>query len=192
MRTSLASALCYLITHCTAQPTNSKLSNSTVPTTNETITCISPADAILIANGFGHILSNFSMAFGDTLIAEGYTDQSDSVATLSHSPNLVASDVCLHYPLVPFSLLLLPFLPSASSFSSFCFFLFFLLLLPFLPSASSFFSFCFFLPAMLIVLTCSSSSAKRLFPPKHRFWPVNKHNPALPLPFSTPGLLARQ
>lgn len=33
------------------------------------------------------------MSWGDILIADGYTDQSDSVATLMHSPNVVASDV---------------------------------------------------------------------------------------------------
>ena len=74
-----------------AQPFNSsstRFSNST-----DTISCISSADAILIADGFGQILSNFSMSWGNNLIADGYVDQSDSVATLMHSPNLLASDV---------------------------------------------------------------------------------------------------
>lgn len=57
------------------------------------MTCISAADAVLVADGFGQVLSNFSMSWGDILIADGYTDQSDSVATLMHSPNVVASDV---------------------------------------------------------------------------------------------------
>ena len=103
MRTSITAAFCSLMALCAAQPyniTSSKLSNTT--TTTSTF-CISTADAILIANGFGQILSNFSTSFGDTLIADGYVDQSDSVATLMHSPNLLASDVCLPLFPLPFS-----------------------------------------------------------------------------------------
>jgi hypothetical protein len=91
MRASIITAIYPLLALCAAQPfdgKSSKFSNTTSPS------CISPADAILIANGFGQILSNFSMSFGDTLIADDYVDQSDSVATLMHSPNLLASDVC--------------------------------------------------------------------------------------------------
>jgi len=107
MRASIATATFSLTALCAAQPyniTSSKLSNTTTTSTS----CISTADAILIANGFGQILSNFSTSFGDTLIADGYVDQSDSVATLMHSPNLLASDVCL--PLAP-----LPSYPSPRS-----------------------------------------------------------------------------
>ncbi|KAI4720707.1 hypothetical protein E4T48_03067 [Aureobasidium sp. EXF-10727] len=92
MRASIATALCPLLAHCAAQPfntTSSKLANTT---SNDT-PCISSTDAVLIANGFGRILSNFSTSWGDTLIADGYVDQSDSVATLMHSPNLLASDL---------------------------------------------------------------------------------------------------
>ncbi|THW71180.1 hypothetical protein D6D19_07398 [Aureobasidium pullulans] len=79
--------LCPLVACYTIRPFNTTLKSS-----NTTTSCISTADAILIANGFGQILSNFSMSFGDILIADGYVDQSDSVATLMHSPNLLASD----------------------------------------------------------------------------------------------------
>lgn len=98
MRAFIATALCPLVACYTIQPfnTTSKSSNTTIDTTS----CISTADAILIANGFGQILSNFSMSFGDILIADDYVDQSDSVATLMHSPNLLASDV--QSPLSPF------------------------------------------------------------------------------------------
>ncbi|CAD0099393.1 unnamed protein product [Aureobasidium mustum] len=92
MRVFVATVLCPLVAHCAAQPfnsTSSKLSNSTSNSTS----CISAADAVLIADGFGQILSNFSTSFGDILIADGYTDQSDSVATLMHSPNVIASDL---------------------------------------------------------------------------------------------------
>ncbi|THY29445.1 hypothetical protein D6D01_03544 [Aureobasidium pullulans] len=91
MRAFIATALCPLVACYTIQPfnTTSKSSNTTIDTTS----CISTADAILIANGFGQILSNFSMSFGDILIANDYVDQSDSVATLMHSPNLLASDL---------------------------------------------------------------------------------------------------
>jgi hypothetical protein len=91
MRASIITVTCPLLALCAAQPfdgKSSKLSNTT------STSCISPADATLIANGFGQILSNFSMSFGDVLIADDYVDQSDSVATLMHSPNLLASDVC--------------------------------------------------------------------------------------------------
>lgn len=96
MRTSIAAVICPLMALCAAQPFNgksSKLSNTTASTS-----CISAADAVLIADGFGQILSNLSTSFGDILIADGYVDQSDSVATLMHSPNLIASDVCLPFP----------------------------------------------------------------------------------------------
>jgi hypothetical protein len=96
MRTSIATTVWPLMALCAAQPFNgksSKPSNTTASTS-----CISAADAVLIADGFGQILSNFSTSFGDNLIADGYVDQSDSVATLMHSPNLVASDVCLPSP----------------------------------------------------------------------------------------------
>ncbi|KAG9846245.1 hypothetical protein KCU98_g6158, partial [Aureobasidium melanogenum] len=92
MRAFIATVLCPLVAHCTAQPfhsTSSKLAD----TTSENASCISAADAVLVANGFGQILSNFSTSWGDVLIADGFTDQSDSVATLMHSPNVVASDL---------------------------------------------------------------------------------------------------
>lgn len=92
MRAFLATLLCPLVAHCAAQPfnsTSSKLSNST----SNSKSCISAADAVLIADGFGQILSDSSTSFGDILIADGYTDQSDSVSTLMHSPNVIASDV---------------------------------------------------------------------------------------------------
>lgn len=74
--------------------------NATLPT-NTTSTCISHADAHLIASGFGEILSNYNETFGNKLIAEGYVDQSDSVATLIHTPNLLASNVFhAHSPLL--------------------------------------------------------------------------------------------
>ncbi|KAI4842776.1 hypothetical protein E4T45_08911 [Aureobasidium sp. EXF-8846] len=92
MRTSIATVICPLMAlGAAAQPFNgksSKLSNTTASTS-----CISTVDAVLIADGFGQILSNFSTSFGDILIADGYVDQSDSVATLMHSPNLIASDL---------------------------------------------------------------------------------------------------
>jgi hypothetical protein len=91
MRASITTVACSLAALCAAQPFNGK--SSKFPNTTHSTSCISPADAILIANGFGQILSNFSMSFGDNLIADDYTDQSDSVATLMHSPNLLASDV---------------------------------------------------------------------------------------------------
>ncbi|THX16723.1 hypothetical protein D6D13_01333 [Aureobasidium pullulans] len=93
MRAFIATVLCPLVACYTIQPfnTTSKSSNTTI--SSSTTSCISTADAILIANGFGQILSNFSMSFGDILIADGYVDQSDSVATLMHSPNLLASDL---------------------------------------------------------------------------------------------------
>lgn len=92
MRTFIAAALYPLVALCAAQTfysTSSKLAK----TTFNSASCISAADAVLVANGFGQILSNFSTSFGDILIADGYTDQSDSVSTLMHSPNVVASDV---------------------------------------------------------------------------------------------------
>ncbi|KAK6008592.1 hypothetical protein QM012_000495 [Aureobasidium pullulans] len=92
MRTFIFTFLCLLAAYCAAQPfgpTSVKLANATSDSTS----CISTADAVLVANGFGQILSNFSTSWGDILIADGYTDQSDSVATLMHSPNLVASDL---------------------------------------------------------------------------------------------------
>jgi hypothetical protein len=76
---------------CAAQPLNG--SSSRFSNTTDSTSCISSADAILIADGFGQILSNFSMSWGDSIIADGYVDQSDSVATLMHSPNVLASDV---------------------------------------------------------------------------------------------------
>ncbi|THX55634.1 hypothetical protein D6D06_04800 [Aureobasidium pullulans] len=93
MRAFIATALCPLVACYTIQPfnTTSKSPNTTI--SSSTTSCISTADAILIANGFGQILSNFSMSFGDILIADDYVDQSDSVATLMHSPNLLASDL---------------------------------------------------------------------------------------------------
>jgi hypothetical protein len=91
MRASITTVACSLAALCAAQPFDSK--SSKFSNTTASTSCISPADAILIANGFGQILSNFSMSFGDTLIADDYVDQSDSVATLMHSPNLLASDV---------------------------------------------------------------------------------------------------
>jgi hypothetical protein len=91
MRASIATAICPLLALCAAQPFDGK--SSKFSNTTHSTSCISPADAILIANGFGQILSNFSMSFGDTFIADDYVDQSDSVATLMHSPNLLASDV---------------------------------------------------------------------------------------------------
>ncbi|KAG9561478.1 hypothetical protein KCU71_g7101, partial [Aureobasidium melanogenum] len=89
MRAFIATILC-LVAHCTAfHSTSSELAN----TTSHSTFCISAADAVLVANGFGQILSNFSTSWGDVLIADGFTDQSDSVATLMHSPNVVASDL---------------------------------------------------------------------------------------------------
>ncbi|KAI5209187.1 hypothetical protein AUEXF2481DRAFT_5138 [Aureobasidium subglaciale EXF-2481] len=93
MRTSIAAAVCPFmgLVFCTAQPFNNITSKATNNTS--TTSCISPADAILIANGFGQILSNFTTSWGDVLIADDYIDQSDSVATLMHSPNVLASDL---------------------------------------------------------------------------------------------------
>ncbi|CAD0109953.1 unnamed protein product [Aureobasidium uvarum] len=88
MRAFSATALCPLLAHCAAQPFNSTSSKLANTTSYET-PCISSADAILIADGFGQILSNFSTSWGNILIADGYVDQSDSVATLMHSPNLL-------------------------------------------------------------------------------------------------------
>lgn len=98
MRAFIAAALYPLAALCIAQPfqsTSSKLAK----TTFDSASCISAADAVLVANGFGQILSNFNTSFGDILIADGYTDQSDSVSTLMHSPNVVPSDVSFH-PLI--------------------------------------------------------------------------------------------
>jgi hypothetical protein len=91
MRASIATAICPLVALCAAQPLNG--SSSRFSNTTDSTSCISSADAILIADGFGQILSNFSMSWGDSIIADGYVDQSDSVATLMHSPNVLASDV---------------------------------------------------------------------------------------------------
>ncbi|KAH0354552.1 hypothetical protein KCU81_g1111, partial [Aureobasidium melanogenum] len=92
MRTFIAAALYPLVALCAAQPFHST-SSKLAKTTFDSASCISAADAVLVANGFGQILSNFSTSFGDILIADGYTDQSDSVSTLMHSPNVVASDL---------------------------------------------------------------------------------------------------
>jgi len=97
MRTAIATAIYSLMALCAAQPFTGK--SSRFSNTTDSTSCISTADAILIADGFGQILSNFSMSWGDNLIADGYVDQSDSVATLMHSPNLLASDVC--WPFFP-------------------------------------------------------------------------------------------
>lgn len=92
MRAFIATVLCPLVAHCAAQP-SSRTFSKLAKTSSDNTSCISAADAVLVAEGFGQILSNFSMSWGDVLIADGYTDQSDSVATLMHSPNVVASDV---------------------------------------------------------------------------------------------------
>ena len=99
MRASIITAICSLMALCAAKPFNGK--STKFSNTTDSASCISAADAVLIADGFGQILSNFSTAFGDNLIADGYVDQSDSVATLMHSPNLVASDVRPPSPLPP-------------------------------------------------------------------------------------------
>lgn len=98
MRASTATAICPLVALCAAQPFSG--SSSRFFNITDSASCISSADAVLIADGFGQILSNFSMSWGDNLIADGYVDQSDSVATLMHSPNVLASDV---RPPSPFS-----------------------------------------------------------------------------------------
>jgi hypothetical protein len=56
-------------------------------------TCISTADASLIATSFGLTISNYTEALAVQLFTNNFTDQSDSVNTLIHEPGLQAKDV---------------------------------------------------------------------------------------------------
>ncbi|KAI4852139.1 hypothetical protein E4T44_01679 [Aureobasidium sp. EXF-8845] len=56
-------------------------------------TCISTADASLIATSFGLTISNYTEALAVQLFTNNFTDQSDSVNTLIHEPGLQAKDL---------------------------------------------------------------------------------------------------
>ncbi|KAI5264533.1 hypothetical protein E4T47_08742 [Aureobasidium subglaciale] len=55
--------------------------------------CISDADASLIATSFGLTISNYTEALAVQLFTTNFTDQSDSVNTLIHEPGLQAQDL---------------------------------------------------------------------------------------------------
>lgn len=71
------------------------------PHASENYTCISSADAALIATKFGLTISNYTEALAVQLLSDDFTDQSDSVNTLIHEPGLVASDVRLFLLSIP-------------------------------------------------------------------------------------------
>ena len=56
--------------------------------------CLCDSDADVIANDFAQLISNYSVALAENVLASDYTDQSDSVNTLIDSGTTGPIPVC--------------------------------------------------------------------------------------------------